>query len=94
MIPFTALLLAALGLAAPPDAAAEAKIPLLHSTDLLHPHDDPDDHYDLATVFAMPEFDLRGVVLDLGERQAQRPGRRRSSRCCTSPAARRRMPWA
>ena len=42
--------------------------------DLLHPHDDPDDHYDLATLFALDEFDIRGIVLDLGERQAQRRG--------------------
>jgi hypothetical protein len=53
---------------------AESKLPVLYSTDLLHPHDDPDDHYDLATLFSMPEFDIRGIVLDLGERQAQRTG--------------------
>ena len=51
------------------------KIPIIHSTDLFHPHDDPDDHYDLATLFAMKEFDIKGVILDLGERQAGRPGR-------------------
>ncbi len=55
--------------------AAEPKIPIIHSTDLCHPHDDPDDHYDLACLFALPEFDVQGVILDLGEYQAQRPGR-------------------
>lgn len=51
------------------------KIPIIHSTDLFHPHDDPDDHYDLASLFALKEFDIKGVVLDLGERQVGRPGR-------------------
>ncbi len=54
--------------------AVRASVPILYSSDLLHPHDDPDDHFDLATLFAIPEFDIRAVVLDLGERQAQRPG--------------------
>ena len=49
-------------------------VPVLYSTDLLHPHDDPDDHYDLACLFALREFDVRGIVLDLGERQAERSG--------------------
>ena len=52
-----------------------SRVPVIYSTDLLHPHDDPDDHYDLATLFALPEFDVRGIVLDLGERQQQRMGR-------------------
>jgi pyrimidine-specific ribonucleoside hydrolase len=39
-------------------------IPLIHITDLYHPPQDPDDHFDLATVYALPEFDLKGVVLD------------------------------
>ena len=44
------------------------KIPLIHITDLYHPPQDPDDHFDLATVAALPEFDLLGVVLDVTER--------------------------
>lgn len=47
-------------------SAAEKKIPIIHSTDLFHPHDDPDDHYDLATLFALDEFDIKGIVLDSG----------------------------
>jgi hypothetical protein len=70
----TLTFLVAIALVAPADAA-QPKIPIVHSTDLLHPHDDPDDHYDLATVFALAEFDVRGIILDLGERQAVRPGR-------------------
>ena len=40
------------------------KIPFIHITDLYHPPQDPDDHFDLATVMTLPELDLRGVILD------------------------------
>lgn len=51
------------------------KIPLIHCTDLFHPPEDPDDTVDLATVFAIPAFDLRGIVLDQGLLQERAPGR-------------------
>lgn len=50
-------------------------IPLIYATDLFHPHDDPDDHFDLATLFALPEADVRVIVLDIGDRQKNKPGR-------------------
>lgn len=54
----------------------EAKrIPLLYCTDLFHPPDDPDDWFDLATLFAMNKFDIRGIVLDQGDKQKERSGR-------------------
>ncbi len=40
-------------------------IPIVHITDLYHPPQDPDDHIDLATLVALEEFDLRGVILDV-----------------------------
>jgi hypothetical protein len=52
-----------------------SRIPILYSTDLFHPHDDPDDHYDLACLFALPEFDIKGIILDQGALQAKRTGR-------------------
>jgi hypothetical protein len=58
-----------------PAQTAEPKIAIIHSTDLCHPYDDPDDHFDLACLFAIQEFDVRGIVLDRGEHQAPRPGR-------------------
>jgi hypothetical protein len=42
-------------------------VPLIHVTDLFHPHGDPDDHFDLASVYALAlqgRFDLRGIVID------------------------------
>ncbi|MDM8006857.1 MAG: nucleoside hydrolase [Phycisphaerae bacterium] len=70
-----------LAVAGPPEAwcsdhqAQAHSIPVIYSTDLFHPHDDPDDHYDLATLFALPELDVKAVVLDLGDRQKLKPGR-------------------
>jgi hypothetical protein len=55
--------------------SAVARIPIVYSTDLFHPHADPDDHYDLACLFAMREFDIKGVILDLGATQKERTGR-------------------
>jgi len=48
-----------------------SKIPLVHITDLYHPPQDPDDHIDLATVAALEEFDIKGVVLDVSRKFLQ-----------------------
>ncbi|HEY5915173.1 MAG TPA: nucleoside hydrolase [Verrucomicrobiae bacterium] len=48
--------------------------PVIYCTDLFHPHVDPDDHFDLATLFALPELDVKAIVLDQGNRQLERPG--------------------
>ncbi|MCX6906517.1 MAG: nucleoside hydrolase [Verrucomicrobia bacterium] len=42
-------------------------VPTLHVTDLFRPHMDPDDHWDLATQYALAwqgKVDLRGVMID------------------------------
>ncbi len=47
--------------------AARAPIPVIHHTDLYHPHNDPDDHWDLASLYglmARGDIDLKGVVID------------------------------
>ncbi len=48
-----------------PGTGIDVRIPLIHITDLYHPPQDPDDHFDLATVASLPEFDLQGVILDV-----------------------------
>lgn len=53
---------------------ANAAVPVLYCTDLNHPHGDPDDHFDLATLFALEEFDIRGIVLDNVIPQDAQPG--------------------
>jgi len=46
------------------NACTAAPIPLIHITDLYHPHEDPDDHFDLAFLYCDPDIDLKAVVLD------------------------------
>lgn len=79
-----ALLIAGLALAtSAPLGAGEASVaaaskdpplPVIHCTDLLHPYDDPDDHFDLATLYAIRGIDLKAVILDQGRSQVERPG--------------------
>ena len=54
-------------------AGVAERVPILYSTDLYHPHGDPDDHYDLMTLFALPEFYIRGVVLDADPKCERKP---------------------
>ncbi|HEY3331799.1 MAG TPA: hypothetical protein VGK19_17340 [Capsulimonadaceae bacterium] len=42
-------------------------VPVISVTDLYHPHQDPGDNFDLIAAFALPEVDLRAVVLDCSE---------------------------
>jgi len=73
---FNAILTAMLclyGVAVSSGAEPES-VPILYTTDLYHPHDDPDDHFDLATLFALREFDIRGIVIDTGTAGVGRPG--------------------
>ena len=39
------------------------KIPLIYCSDLYHPHVDPDDHFDIAAIYAIPEFDIKAIIL-------------------------------
>ena len=54
--------------------AAWGGVPVIYCTDLFHPHDDPDDHFDLATLFALSDLDIRAIILDQGAKQRLRPG--------------------
>ena len=43
------------------------RTPVLHVTDLFRPHMDPDDHWDLACVYALAhrgDIDLKGILID------------------------------
>ncbi len=53
---------------------ASARIPVIYCTDLFHPHDDPDDHFDLACLYALSEMDVKAIILDQGRKQEERPG--------------------
>ncbi len=44
-----------------------SRTPVLHATDLFRPHVDPDDHWDLACMYALAhlgDIDLKAVVID------------------------------
>lgn len=52
---------------AKPAVATGEPIPMIHVTDLYRPHMDPDDHWDLACVYALAfqsRADLLGVLID------------------------------
>jgi hypothetical protein len=66
-------LFALLVLASPAPVQA-GRIPVIHCTDLFHPPQDPDDYYDLATLFSLPGVDLRAIILDQGSEQRRAPG--------------------
>jgi hypothetical protein len=49
------------------DKISRDKIPMIHATDLYHIHCDPDDHWDLATIYALGylgNVDLLGILID------------------------------
>jgi hypothetical protein len=44
-----------------------AGVPVIHVTDLHRPHNDPDDHWDLACVYALAyrgDIELKGILID------------------------------
>ena len=43
------------------------KVPVIDVTDLYHPHQDEGDNFDILAAFALPEIDLRAVILDCTE---------------------------
>jgi len=39
-------------------------IPFIHTADLIHPPWDPDDQVDLGCLYALPEFDIKAIIID------------------------------
>lgn len=56
--------------------AQAGHVNLIYSSDLYFPPDDPDDWFDLATLFATPGIDVLGVILDqqVYDRHPEREG--------------------
>ena len=44
---------------------------IIDCTDLYHPHQDPGDNFDIVAAYALPEIDLRAVILDVTNRFRQ-----------------------
>ncbi len=58
----------------PPMANATSsarKVPVIDCTDLYHPHQDVGDNVDLLAAYALPEIDLKAVILDVTQRYRQ-----------------------
>jgi len=53
---------------APRAAPRARRVPVIDTTDLYHPHQDPGDNLDLIAAYGLPEVDLRAVILDVTER--------------------------
>ncbi|MHC4184053.1 MAG: nucleoside hydrolase [Planctomycetota bacterium] len=49
-------------------------VPVIYCTDLFHPHVDPDDHFDIACLYAIEEIEIKAIILDQGQKQKKRPG--------------------
>ncbi|MHB1157430.1 MAG: nucleoside hydrolase [Phycisphaerales bacterium] len=43
----------------------QGRTPVIDCTDLYHPHQDPGDNFDIIAAYALPEIDLRAVILDI-----------------------------
>lgn len=52
----------------------EKRVPVIYCTDLFHPHDDPDDHFDIACLYAIQEIEIKAIILDQGQKQTKKPG--------------------
>jgi hypothetical protein len=58
------------------DGGPPRRVPLIDCTDLYHPHQDPGDNVDLVAAYALPEVDLKAVVLDVTQQYRTEGGRR------------------
>ena len=57
-------------------AAIKRPVPVVHITDLYRPHEDPDDHWDLATQYALAvqgDIKLVAIVLDYPNQAVKNP---------------------
>ena len=52
----------------------EKRVPVIYCTDLFHPYVDPDDHFDIACLYAIKEIEIKAIILDQGEKQKNKPG--------------------
>jgi hypothetical protein len=52
----------------------DKRVPVIYCTDLFHPHVDPDDHFDIACLYAIQEIEIKAIILDQGQKQKKNPG--------------------
>jgi len=52
------------------EVAKTKRVPMIYSTDLFQPCDDPDDNYDIALLFNMEEIDIKALIFDQAAKSA------------------------
>jgi len=52
-------------------SVALSRIPVIYSTDLYQPPEDPDDHYDLATLSCLEELEIKALIFDISTSHRQ-----------------------
>lgn len=73
LIPLALAMAAHVGGAGEPGRPRTSKVALIDTTDLYHPPQDPGDNFDLVAAYALPEVDLKAVILDATQKYRQPP---------------------
>jgi hypothetical protein len=53
----------------------QEKTPLIYVTDLYHPYEDLDDHFDIASIYSLSQFDIKFILIDNAKPFPKTPGR-------------------
>ncbi len=53
----------------------QGEIPVIYVSDLYHPFEDPDDHFDLAALFGLTQFDIKMIIIDNAKPYEKTPGK-------------------
>ena len=53
----------------------QGEIPVIYVSDLYHPFEDPDDHFDLAALFGSTQFDIKVIIIDNAKPYEKTPGK-------------------
>lgn len=67
LLPWATLLYGQPPKAEPPHRKTMRRVPIIDVTDLYQPFQDPGDNFDLLTAYALPEVELKAVILDAHE---------------------------
>jgi hypothetical protein len=67
-----------------PASKSVTRIPVIYSTDLYQPPEDPDDHYDLAFLYCLEELEIRALIFDIStsHRQPEECGKNALDQMC------------
>ena len=52
----------------------QEKIPVIYVSDLYHPFEDLDDHFDIAALYSLAQFDVKAIIIDNAKPYKKNPG--------------------